>query len=279
MNSTTPAPASENLPSDDDILGLFERLAIDAGRVVMRFFEEGVPVEAKADLSPVTEADRAAEKVILDGLRSACPHLHCVAEEETAAGVLPGPLPGEFVLVDPLDGTREFVARNADFTVNIALVRGGAPVIGVVFAPLSRRLYAGKPGLAEFVAVSDDFVAGERRRIAARSCLAPPTIVASRSHMNVETEDFIKGFGAAEIVSVGSSLKFCMIAAAEADVYPRFGRTMEWDTAAGDAVLRAAGGMTETVDGLPLAYGKRNIPGEADFANPAFIARGGRPAV
>lgn len=259
---------------DKDVLALFERLALEAGRVVMDVFHAGTGVSHKADLSPVTAADRDSEAVILRGLREHLPDIPCVAEEECSQGICPSALGSQFILVDPLDGTREFVNRRADFTVNIAMVRDGMPLIGAVFAPLGGRLYLGRPGLAELATVDENFSVVSRRRIAARHSAEPLTIVASRSHRTPETDDYIQRFRAAEIVSVGSSLKFCMIAAGEADLYPRFGRTMEWDTAAGDAVLRAAGGSTELVDGTPLTYGKRGRDGEADFANPAFISRG-----
>jgi 3'(2'), 5'-bisphosphate nucleotidase len=222
----------------------------------------------------VTEADRASEKIILAGLREAFPDVPCVAEEEASAGIVPPDLDGAFFLVDPLDGTKEFVNRRTDFTVNIALIRKGVPEIGVVFAPCSGRFFSGMPGRAEALEITEDYAIAARRPIAARVGGTPLSVVASRSHNTPETEAYISSLGAAEIVSVGSSLKFCLLAAAEADVYPRFGRTMEWDTAAGDAVLRAAGGMTRTLDGKPLAYGKRNQPDDEDFANPHFIATG-----
>jgi 3'(2'), 5'-bisphosphate nucleotidase len=261
--------------SDDALmLDVFERLALAAGREVMRIFRAGCAVAHKADNSPVTEADRASEKIILAGLREAFPHVPCVAEEEASVGIVPPDLDGAFFLVDPLDGTKEFVNRRTDFTVNIALIRNGRPEIGVVFAPCSGRFFSGIPGRAEALEVTDDYTIAGRRPIAARVGAAPLAIVASRSHNTPETEAYIRSLGAAEIVSVGSSLKFCLLASAEADVYPRFGRTMEWDTAAGDAVLRAAGGMTRTLDGKPLAYGKRNQPDDEDFANPHFIATG-----
>lgn len=241
----------------------------------MEIFHAGYAVDRKDDSSPVTEADHASERVILDGLRSAFPSIPCVAEEEAAAGILPADLGEAFFLVDPLDGTKEFIKRSGDFTVNIALVRNGAPEIGVVYAPSSKRFFSGGPGGAELIELdaNDEVVA--RRPIRVRSGQAPLTIVASRSHLTPETDSFIRKIKSAEIVSVGSSLKFCLLANGEADIYPRFGRTMEWDTAAGDAVLRAAGGFTTTLDGKPLAYGKRNQPDDADFANPFFIARGG----
>ncbi|TGV27860.1 3'(2'),5'-bisphosphate nucleotidase CysQ [Mesorhizobium sp. M4B.F.Ca.ET.143.01.1.1] len=268
--NTTTAAASD----DEVMLGVFERLALEAGREVMRVFHEGCAVDRKSDSSPVTEADRESEKIILAGLRAAYPAIPCVAEEEVAAGIATPDLDGVFFLIDPLDGTKEFVNRRTDFTVNIALIRHGVPEVGVVFAPCTGRFFSGRPGRAEAIEVDGDFNITGRRTIAVRAGGTPLAVVASRSHNTPETDAFIRDLGAAEIVSVGSSLKFCLVAAAEADVYPRFGRTMEWDTAAGDAVLRAAGGMTRTLDGHPLAYGKRNQASDADFANPHFIASG-----
>jgi 3'(2'), 5'-bisphosphate nucleotidase len=266
----TKAPASD----DPAILALFERLALTAGRKVLDIFHSGVTVSHKADSSPVTEADRASEKIILEGLRAELSSIPCVAEEEYSDGIVPPDLGNAFLLVDALDGTKEFIKRGSDFTVNIALVRGGVPEIGAVFAPLRRKLYLGRSGFAEEVDVSEDISVAGRRRIAVRTGIEPLTVVASRSHRTPETDTFIMNFRAAEIISVGSSLKFCLIATAEADLYPRFGRTMEWDTAAGDAVLRAAGGTTETLDGTPLAYGKRGRANELDFVNPSFISHG-----
>lgn len=270
INTTTTAAASD----DEAILSIFEKLAVEAGQVIMDIFHSKMSVEQKADSSPVTEADRASEKLILAGLRAAFPDISCVAEEEVSAGIGAPELGHRFFLVDPLDGTREFVGGRADFTVNIALVRDGTPEIGVVYAPCSGRFFSGRPGKAEALTVGEDQTISGRHRISAREGRTPLTIVASRSHRTPETDDYIRGIEAAEIVSVGSSLKFCLIAAGEADVYPRFGRTMEWDTAAGDAILRAAGGSTTTAGGKPLVYGKRNRPGEADFANPSFVAMG-----
>jgi 3'(2'), 5'-bisphosphate nucleotidase len=270
---------SKAAASDDlAIQRLFERLAIAAGKEVMRVFREGGAVDQKQDASPVTEADHASEKVILEGLRSAYPEIPCVAEEEAAAGILPKDLGVAFFLIDPLDGTKEFIKRGGDFTVNIALVRAGVPEVGVVHAPAIGRFFSGRPGLAETLELDSEDNVAARRKINIRAAPSPLTIVASRSHRTPETDSFIGRFDGAEIVSIGSSLKFCLLAAAEADLYPRFGRTMEWDTAAGDAVLRAAGGVTETLNGKPLLYGKRNQADDADFANPYFIARGGVPA-
>ena len=255
------------------MLGVFEALALAAGRRVMEIFHGAWAVEHKADASPVTEADRESERIILAGLQEAFPDIPCVAEEQCAAGIAPERLGEAFFLVDPLDGTSEFVNRRADFTVNIALVRNGVPEIGVVYAPCSGRFFSGRPGSAEALQIDDYRITG-RRQIHAREAAAPFAIVASRSHLTPETEAYIRQLETAEIVSIGSSLKFCLIAAGEADLYPRFGPTMEWDTAAGDAVLRAVGGLTIAPGGAPLAYGKRGRAGLKDFLNPSFVSFG-----
>lgn len=259
------------MSDDARMLALFEALALEAGRAIMRVHAGAIAVDSKADASPVTEADRASEAIILAGLRQAFPMIPCVAEEEVCAGILPAALGRQFFLVDPLDGTKEFINRRPDFTVNIALVRDGAPCVGVVYAPCSGRFFSGRPGHAEAIDVTD-FAVSARRPIAVSPCTRAPVVVASRSHRTPETDRYIENFEGAEIVSVGSSLKFCLLAEGAADLYPRFGRTMEWDTAAGDAVLRAAGGVTVTTAGSPLAYGKRNQADDEDFANPHFIA-------
>ncbi|MDN2582179.1 3'(2'),5'-bisphosphate nucleotidase CysQ [Aquibium sp. ELW1220] len=263
-----------HLPSDETILALFEDLALAAGRAIMAVYATDFDTRTKADASPVTEADRAAEAIILEGLRAALPGVVCVAEEEVADGKVPAALGSAFILVDPLDGTKEFVGRKGDFTVNIALVRDGVPSVGAVYAPARNVLYTGRPGEATIAEVTPEGVVVGRRPMAARRAASPPRIVASRSHRTPETDAFIDGHPGAETVSVGSSLKFCLLANGEADLYPRFGRTMEWDTAAGDAVLRAAGGSTSLVDGGAFVYGKRDQADDVDFANPWFIARG-----
>ena len=257
--------------SDLEILATFETLALKAGCAVMAVYQFDFPVELKADSSPVTEADAKAEAIILAGLRSAFPDIPCVAEEEASAGICPPELDGLFFLVDPLDGTREFVNRNPDFTVNIALIRQGVPVVGVVYAPARDVLYCASPEGA-FRVNTMNHEPGERRNIIVRTPTKIPTVVASRSHRTEETDGYIETCGVVELVSIGSSLKFCLLAEGEADIYPRFGRTMEWDTAAGDAILRAAGGMTRCVDGSPLTYAKRGQADDCDFANPWFIA-------
>ncbi|QND54155.1 3'(2'),5'-bisphosphate nucleotidase CysQ [Phyllobacterium sp. 628] len=256
------------------MLHTFEITAIAAGQEILRIYTEGCDFELKDDKSPVTEADHAAEAIILAALHRTTPDIPVVAEEEISGGHVPGDLGARFYLVDPLDGTREFVSRNGDFTVNIALIEHGIPVLGVVYAPVRGVLFIGGPGGAEEVSIAEDGSVTARKAIA---CRTPPNeliAVASRSHRTPETDAYLEDFNIADCVSVGSSLKFGLLARGEADIYPRFGRTMEWDTAAGDAVLRAAGGMTLTLDGKPLTYGRRNQADDADFANPHFVARG-----
>jgi 3'(2'), 5'-bisphosphate nucleotidase len=224
--------------------------AREAGGVVLDVY--GGDFEAR------TEADERSQEVILARLGSELP----VVAEESAVHELPE---GPFWLVDPLDGTKEFLSRNGEFTVNIALIEDGAPTLGVVLAPALGRLFAAS---REHGALVED--AGGRRAISVRAVPeAGATIVASRSHGDADAlAAFTADRRVAATVSAGSSLKFCLVAAGEADIYPRFGRTMEWDTAAGDAVLRAAGGLVTDLDGEPLGYGK---PG---FENPHFIAWG-----
>jgi 3'(2'), 5'-bisphosphate nucleotidase len=263
--------------SDEEIRLAFERIAVEAGRAVYELFKSGCAVDHKADKSPVTEADHAAEAIILRGLEKVLPTVPVVAEEAVSAGRIPGELGEQFLLVDPLDGTREFVSGKGDFTINIALVRGEAPAIGVVYAPVRGWLFSGRPGLAEKVEVDGDFNPAKRQPVRVRDIGPNPDVVASHSHRDAETDRLIAEMNAGNIVSVGSSLKFCMVAAGEADIYPRCGRTMQWDTAAGDAVLRAAGGLTSTMDGAPLRYGFREGDGEDRLANPHFIARGKQP--
>lgn len=260
---------------DERLLELFERLSLAAGRAIMDVRARGFEAEIKRDLTPVTEADRAAEKIILDGLRRALPGTNCVAEEEVAAGVRCEAGAGTFILVDPLDGTREFLDGKPDFTVNIALVRNFEPAVGVVYAPARGELYTGRPGRAEFAEIAEDFSVVTRRNVSVRKAPARPMVLASRSHRTPQTDAFIDSLKNVDCCAIGSSLKFGLLARGEADLYPRFGPTMEWDTAAGDAVLRAAGGRTVTLDDKPLTYGKRNGPSGIDFANPWFVATGG----
>jgi 3'(2'), 5'-bisphosphate nucleotidase len=264
-------------PSDQTSdLSVFEALAVKAGAVILAVRAAGIETKLKDDQSPVTEADHRAERIIVEGLSWHFPGIPIVAEEQAAAGILPDDLGNCFFLVDPLDGTKEFCAGREDFTVNIALIEDGAPVAGLVYAPARSVLYAGSGETAYRASVAD--ASGEaviERRIPLRpdSEPEPRRVVASRNHLNQETHDYLEGLSGCTTMNIGSSLKFCLLAEGSADLYPRFSRTMEWDTAAGDAVLRAAGGRTETLDGQPLGYGKRNQPDEVDFANPHFIAR------
>lgn len=252
---------------DTEILAALVRLALAAGEKILDIAAEGFAVEHKADSSPVTRADRAAEDIILDGLARDVAAIPVIAEERMASEGAPENPGPEFFLVDALDGTREFVAGRPDYTVNIALVRAGAPVLGVVYAPERAMLWQGGPDGASAARIDASGRAFDRRTIVTSAAQSPPRIVASVSHRTPATDAFIAGHAGAPVLAIGSSLKFCLVAAGEADLYPRFGRTMEWDIAAGDAVLRAAGGMTRTLDGAPLAYGKW-----PEFANPDFIA-------
>jgi 3'(2'),5'-bisphosphate nucleotidase len=226
----------------------------------------------KKDASPVTEADEAAEALILERLAEFDPDLAVVAEESVAGGKVPTE-GSRFVLVDPLDGTKEFISKNGEFTVNLGLIEDGVPTAGVVLAPARRLIYVGKAGLGAWQAEDPAEGTPEFRPITVRTPnLDALSVVASRSHLSEETKQFIERFQVSDWTSGGSSFKFCKVAAGEADLYPRHGRTMEWDTAAGDAVLRAAGGRVDTLDGKPLQYGKRRQSNDVDFANPHFVA-------
>jgi 3'(2'), 5'-bisphosphate nucleotidase len=239
-------------------------IARRAGEVIVQIYETDFSVRGKEDASPVTDADEQAETLIVRDLAQLTPELPIVSEEASSARGLPN-VGSRFWLVDPLDGTKEFVSRNGEFTVNVALIEDGTATLGVVFAPALGRMFAGALGLGAFVEEH-----GTRRRIACRPQPAEGlTVVSSRSHGNAKMPPAIlNGRRVASSVRAGSSLKFCMIACGSVDLYPRLGRTMEWDTAAGHAVLAAAGGRVMELNGPELAYGK---PG---FENPHFIAMG-----
>jgi 3'(2'),5'-bisphosphate nucleotidase len=242
-----------------------------AGERIVACRNAGLSVETKADATPVTQADREAEGVILETLRKVLPGVPVIAEEEVAGGNIPD-VGSMFALVDALDGTSDFVKGGDDFTVNVALVRGGAPVLGVVGAPARNCLWAGIAGSGAY-AIDQR---GIWRPIKVRPAHGGPLdIIASRSHRTPETDAFIARFPGARIVAAGSSLKFCTVAEGKADLYPRLGTTSQWDTAAGDTVLRAAGGRVLTLDGKPLRYGPGKEPGAAAFRNPWFVAAGG----
>jgi len=238
--------------------------AREAGEAILTVVRRGFDVESKHDSSPVTEADRAAELIILAALARAAPGVPVIAEEEVAAGRIPAH--GDiYFLVDQLDGTKEFVRGGDDYTVNIGLIEGGAPTLGVVFAPASGRLYGGSVREGAWL---DE--GGGRRSILTRERGEQVTAVASKSHLNQATVDYLEAaVGACGYVSIGSSLKFCIVAEGAADIYPRAAPTSEWDTAAGHAVLLAAGGLVDGPDGSPLQYGK------PAFLNRAFVATSG----
>ncbi len=258
------------------MLEIFEKAALDAGRAIMEICRAGPEVRLKLDHSPVTEADERAERIILRHISNSLGDKPVVAEEAVASGSIPEIDGAPFILVDPLDGTREFVAGHGDFTVNIALIEEGRPVAGFVYAPALGVAYAGSAEGAFKLTVDEDFRVSERKTIASRIAPASPKALISRSHNSPATLEYLEANDIADRSVVGSSLKFCLLAEGSADLYPRFGCTMEWDTAAGDAILRAAGGITLTLDGLPLTYGKRGRPDLRDFANPDFIAWGKR---
>jgi 3'(2'), 5'-bisphosphate nucleotidase len=258
--------------SDKNSMTLKDELvaaARKAGAVILDIYNRDFETLRKADRSPVTEADTAAEAVILEALARLAPDVPVVAEEQCAKDGVPTVAPKRFFLVDPLDGTKEFIAKNGEFTVNIALIEDGRPVLGVVYLPVTDACYAGLGGKAE-----RRLGTGAPETIAARAMPESGlTMAISRSHANKgEIERAKERFNIAGTIVAGSSLKFCRIAEGVADLYPRFGDTMEWDTAAGQAVLEAAGGRVETADGAPFRYGK---PG---FRNGPFIAYGRKPA-
>jgi 3'(2'), 5'-bisphosphate nucleotidase len=249
---------------DRDLLALAVELADKAGAAILDVRAKGFDVQRKEDWSPVTEADHAAEAIIVAGLRAACPDVPVTAEEEVAGGRITAAAPA-FWLVDPLDGTREFTNGGNDFAVNIGLVRDGRPVLGVVGVPASGEMFSGIVGQGAWKRMD-----GATTAIHAR---VPPaegvTVLASRHHGDTaRLDEFLHDYQVAKVLNFGSSLKFCRLAEGIADLYPRFGRTMEWDTCSPQVVLEAAGGAVRTLDGAPLRYGK---PG---WDNPHFICFG-----
>ena len=252
---------------------VMRRLALEAGDRIMEFYDaDDFDVKVKSDDSPVTEADEAADALISAGLRAAFPNVALVTEEQAASHAERG---DTFLIVDPLDGTKEFIHRRGDFTVNIAYVENGVPTRGVVYAPAQGRMFL---TLADGSAVEEagPFTQESMGTVRSINVSEPDNgalmVVASKSHRDQATDDYISRYAVGDMKSAGSSLKFCLIATGEADLYPRLGRTMEWDTAAGHAVLQGAGGRVVRFDDhAPLTYGKDG------FANPFFIAHA--PAV
>jgi 3'(2'), 5'-bisphosphate nucleotidase len=251
-------------------------IAIAAGGSIMNVYDAPGEVDLKADGSPLTAADLASEAIIAARLAAEFPGLPVISEEAAIATCGLGARGETFLLVDPLDGTKEFISRSGEFTVNIAVIAGGRPVAGVVYAPALAKLWLGVLD-AEAALVRADAATGRVGDAARQPIRVRPrpagglTAVASRSHLDAKTAAFLAGLPVADRNSIGSSLKFCLVAEGLADVYPRFGPTMEWDTAAGQAVLEAACGRVLAPEGAPLRYGKAT----AGYKNGAFIAWGG----
>ncbi len=250
------------------LIPVIRKLALEAGDKILEIYNaDDFDVKVKSDDSPVTEADEAADAIISAGLRAAFPDVTLVTEEQADSHTVSS---DTFLIVDPLDGTKEFINRRGDFTVNIALVENGVPTRGVVYAPAKERMFFTRAdgSTIEETGPFDADTIGETKPL---SVTNPDNgalmVVASKSHRDQATDDYIGKYNVRDMTSAGSSLKFCLIAAGEADLYPRLGRTMEWDTAAADAVLRGAGGQVVRFDDLtPLVYGKDG------YANPFFIA-------
>jgi 3'(2'),5'-bisphosphate nucleotidase len=250
-------------------------IAFAAGKIVLRHYAD-TTLEArhKPDHSPVTAADEETEAFILAKLKALAPDVPAIAEEQVAAGGVTK-IGRRFFLVDPLDGTKEFLNRNGEFTVNIAEIVDGVPLRGVVYIPAKARMFVGEAGTGAFeVPAGNEALdwAAARKVEVCKPAQDGLVVVASRSHRDYKTEDYLAGHKVKDFKAAGSSLKFCLVAAGEADLYPRLGRSMEWDTAAGHAVLAAAGGSVTTLDGQPFVYGKV----DEKFANPHFLARGAK---
>lgn len=247
-----------------------QKTILRAGETVMEVFHSDFEVFGKSDQSPVTEADRRGEEVIEAALKELAPDIPIVGEEAKSEGKCPDISGGTFWLVDPLDGTKEFIKKGSDFTVNIGLIKDGLPVMGLVLAPAMNKLYWGIVGEGAWIADVED---GNLKNPRATKTRQPSedslTIVASKSHRSEELETWLAHFPTAEHVSIGSSLKLCLLATGEADLYPRLGPTCEWDTAAAHAVLLAAGGSVEVAGGSPLTYGKDLTT----FLNPWFLCK------
>ena len=250
-----------------DILDDLCVLAREAGAIEKDIFDNGFDTEIKQDGSPVTIADQKAEALIVERLAKLTPDIPFLGEESVEDGIIPDISGGTYWCVDPLDGTKEFVSGGGEFTVNIALMENFQPVIGVIYVPVTDRLYAAAGTELAFMQE-----AGEQQNIALGARGIPEeglSVVSSRRHGDPDAiENFVKGHKVKEMVNCSSSLKFCVIASGDADVYPRLAPTCEWDTAAGDAILRAAGGHVLNLDGTPLVYGKSDVK----FLNPHFYA-------
>ena len=270
-----PMTASSASPAERDRLArLFGAISSDAGVAVMEVYRSDFETRTKADRSPVSDADEKAEEIILARLHRELPGVPVLAEERAAREGVGGSIADAFLLVDPVDGTKEFIQRKGDFTVNIALIVGGRPVAGCVYAPARQEMYVGgaEARLVEGFAAGSKLTDG--RVLTTRAYPGDGLVaITSSSHLNDETKKFLARHRIKASTAIGSSLKFCWVAASKADVYPRWGPTMEWDTAAGHAVLNGAGGRVIRPDGTPFVYGK----GGEGFRNGPFIAWGGQP--
>lgn len=263
--------SANGLSADRNFVQGIVETALRAGRAAMQIYATDFAVCYKNDQSPVTEADHAAEAIIVENLAELAPGIPVIAEEAVSQGRMPE-ASRCFFLVDPLDGTKEFLRKNGEFTVNIALIEDGAPQFGLIYAPALGKIYAtlapGQAAEATILEASDDIV---WRPMHTRKPETGQLMgVVSRSHQTGETEAFMASHGIVATKRIGSSLKFCLVAAGKADVYPRLGPTWEWDTAAGHAIVNAAGGCVLLPDGEPLTYGKRN----EGYLNPGFVAWG-----
>jgi 3'(2'),5'-bisphosphate nucleotidase len=257
------------------MLAQIEALALEASQMILRIRKRGASVVHKGDGSPVTDADQSAEDFIVRGLEEIDSRIPIIAEERIHCSSVPEISEQRFFLVDPLDGTKEFVQGRTDFTVNICLVEYGLPRLGVVVAPARNELFSGDGRNAFRCRISPDGRLIERMVLRTSAPREVLRVTVSASHARVETARFLERFSVGEMLSIGSSLKFCLLAADEADIYPRIGRTMQWDTAAGDAILRSAGGCTLRFDGQPLNYGP-SCAGPSAYANPHFVSFAGR---
>lgn len=258
---------SDRLKDELVIARLIEGLTLairQAGSLIESMKAHGVAERTKADSSPVTEADEAAEQLLADAIRALEPEAVIIGEEDTAAFGVRGEAPDRYWLIDPVDGTRSFVEGGSDYSVNIGLVENGVPKLGLVLHSPTGTLWTGAPGLGAW----KELASHARTAIQTRPLASPPVILTSRSNLNPRTRDWVAGIPDAEIRAHGSSLKICLIAEGAADIYPRHGRTCEWDTAAAEAILLAAGGKLFAAGGAPFVYGK---PG---YINPSFIALG-----
>lgn len=252
---------------------MFAAIASDAGVAVMEVYQSDFEARTKADYSPVSDADERAEEIILARLEKEMAGVPVLAEERAAREGIGEKVAEAFLLVDPVDGTKEFIQRKGDFTVNIAVVVRGAPVAGCVFAPARKEMYFGGTEARTISDFDPGLRVGEGDLLKTRDYGDRLTAITSSSHLDERTKAFLAKHKITDQTGIGSSLKFCWVAAARADVYPRWGPTMEWDTAAGHAVLNAAGGCVTRPDGTLLAYGK----GAEGFRNGPFIAWGKEP--